>query len=174
MNEAKINSLNKKAGNSMLLGILGIIGSVIAFAMGASYSSEAEAERMRDPQYQEALRKREAEQRALREKELEAEKQRYILEQEKLKAAEENRKLSAVQDLNAKAREAIEAVDADDLDDYGIIDAAYRIMDILSQEGITEQVRYRGLAKISSFKDYTEKTATDEKLDEILAKIERL
>lgn len=174
MNEARINSLNKKAGNSIILGILGIIGSVIAFAMGASYSNEAEAERMRDPQYQEALRKREAEQRALRMKQIEAEKERYILEREKLKVDEENRKLSAVQDLNAKALEEIEEFDPDDLDDYGIIDAAFKIMDILRQEGITEQVKYRGLAKISSFKDYTEESKTDEKLDEILGKIERL
>lgn len=197
MPNGTLNTLYRKKRISGILGVLGFIGGTIALIMSKGYSDEAnseiEATRAANPEYQAMLREREERNRielekereekqqryladrATREKELETEKQRYILEQEKLKVDQENKRLSSIQQMNVEAMETLEEyTDLSDLDDYGLVDAAYKIMDILKKEGITEQVKYRGLAKISAFKDYTTSSDTDKKLDEIIHKIERL
>lgn len=197
MENERLSGLYKKERISKVLGVLSFVGGVIALILSKGYSNEAngeiEAMRAANPEYQAMLKAKEEQKQierekeridkqqryladsATKEKELEAEKQRYILEQEKLKVDQENKRLSSIQAMNVEAMETLEEyTDLSDLDDYGLVDAAYKIMDILKKEGITEQVKYRGLAKISAFKDYTTSSDTDKKLDEIIHKIERL
>lgn len=197
MENERLSSLYKKERISKIFGVVSFVGGIIALILSKGYSTEAngeiEAMRASNPEYQAMLRAREEQNRierekeradkqqryladsAAKEKELEAEKQRYILEQEKLKVDQENKRLSSIQAMNVEAMETLEEyTDLSNLDDYGLVDAAYKIMDILKKEGITEQVKYRGLAKISAFKDYTTSSDTDKKLDEIIHKIERL
>ena len=197
MENERLSGLYKKERISKVLGVLSFVGGVIALILSKGYSNEAngeiEAMRAANPEYQAMLKAKEEQKQierekeridkqqryladsATKEKELEAEKQRYILEQEKLKVDQESKRLSLIQAMNVEAMETLEEyTDLSDLDDYGLVDAAYKIMDILKKEGITEQVKYRGLAKISAFKDYTTSSDTDKKLDEIIHKIERL
>ena len=193
----KIDELSKKARGSGVFGVVSILLGAVGLWLSYGYSSEAdrviESERANNPEYQTLLRKREEQERidrekdradqqqrylansAVREKELEAQKERYIYEQEKLKVDQENKRISDIQAMNTDAMALLDKYETpSELDDYGLIDAAYEIMDILKQEGITEQVKYRGLKRISEFKGYTDKRSTDEKLDGIIAKIERM
>lgn len=197
MENERLSGLYKKERISKIFGVVSFVGGIIALILSKGYSTEAngeiEAMRAANPEYQAMLKAKEEQKQierekeridkqqryladsATKEKELEAEKQRYILEQEKLKVDQENKRLSSIQAMNVEAMETLEEyTDLSDLDDYGLVDAAYKIMDILKKEGITEQVKYRGLAKISAFKDYTTSSDTDKKLDEIIHKIERL
>lgn len=193
----KIDELSRKARGSGVFGAVSIVFGIIGLVLSYGYSQEAdrtiEAERAANPEYQALLRKREEQERidrekdrvdqqqrylansAVKEKELEAQKERYIYEQEKLKLDQENKRLSDIQAMNTDAMALLDKYEnPTELDDYGLIDAAYEIMDILKQEGITEQVKYRGLKRISEFKGYTDKRSTDEKLDGIISKIERM
>jgi len=193
----KIEELSKKSRGSGVFGVVSIVFGIIGLVLSYGYSQEAdrtiEAERAANPEYQALLKAREEQDRidrdkdradqqqrylansAVREKELEAQKERYIYEQEKLKVDQENKRLSDIQAMNTDAMALLDKYEnPTELDDYGLIDAAYEIMDILKQEGITEQVKYRGLKRISEFKGYTDKRSTDEKLDGIIAKIERM
>lgn len=193
----KIEELSRKSRGSGVFGVVSIVFGIIGLVLSYGYSQEAdrtiEAERAANPEYQALLKAREEQDRidrdkdradqqqrylansAVREKELEAQKERYIYEQEKLKVDQENKRLSDIQAMNTDAMALLDKYEnPTELDDYGLIDAAYEIMDILKQEGITEQVKYRGLKRISEFKSYTDKRSTDEKLDGIIAKIERM
>lgn len=175
MAKTTVEKFEKKARGSVGVGIVSLLISVIGFIAARGYSDEAEKERRRDPAYLEELRKREAQKQALREKELEAEKQRYILEQEKLKVEAENKRLSDIQAMNTEALEKLDGwADPEDLDDYGLIDAAYQILDILSKDGVSEQVKYRGMKRISEFRNFCVSRDTHRKLEEILVRAKSL
>lgn len=175
MAKTTVEKLEKKARGSVGVGVVSLLVSVIGFIAACGYSDEAEKERRRDPAYLEELRKREAQREAMREKELEAEKQRYILEQEKLKVEAENKRLSDIQAMNTEALEMLDGwADPEDLDDYGLIDAAYQILDILSKDGVSEQVKYRGMKRISEFRNFCVSRDTCRKLEEILIKAKSL
>lgn len=170
-----VEKLEKKARGSVGVGIVSLVISVIGFIAACGYSDEAEKERRRDPVYLEELHKKEARRQALREKELEAERERYILEQEKLKVDAENKRLSDIQEMNTKALETLDSWSStDDLDDYGLVDAAYQILDILEQDGITEQVKFRGMKRIAEFRNCCVSRDTHRRLEEILAKARSL
>ena len=193
----KIEELSKKARGSGVFGVISTVLGIIGLALSYGYSREAdkviETEKAANPEYQAMVRQQREWERAqqekeridqqqrylansaVKEKELEAQKERYIYEQEKLKVDQENKRMSDIQAMNTDAMALLDKYEnPTELDDYGLIDAAYEIMDILKQEGITEQVKYRGLKRISEFKTYTDKRSTDEKLDGIIAKIERM
>ena len=193
----KIEELSKKARGSGVFGVISTVLGIIGLTLSYGYSREAdkviETEKAANPEYQAMVRQQREWERAqqekeridqqqrylansaVKEKELEAQKERYIYEQEKLKVDQENKRMSDIQAMNTDAMALLDKYEnPTELDDYGLIDAAYEIMDILKQEGITEQVKYRGLKRISEFKGYTDKRSTDEKLDGIIAKIERM
>ena len=193
----KIEELSKKARGSGVFGVISTVLGIIGLVLSYGYSREAdkviETEKAANPEYQAMVRQQREWERAqqekeridqqqrylansaVKEKELEAQKERYIYEQEKLKVDQENKRMSDIQAMNTDAMALLDKYEnPTELDDYGLIDAAYEIMDILKQEGITEQVKYRGLKRISEFKSYTDKRSTDEKLDGIIAKIERM
>ena len=197
MEKDRIEVLSGKSRVSTVAGVIGVVVGIIGLFLGKGYSDEAnreiETRKATNPEYQAMVRQQKEWERAqqekeridnqqryladksVREKQLEADKQRYILEQERLKVENENKKLSDIQEMNKDAMATLDQYEnPTNLDDYGLIDAAYEIMDILKQEGISEHVKYRGLKRVSEFKNFTEKRSTDEKLDGIIAKIERL
>ena len=197
MEKDRIEVLSGKSRVSTVAGVIGVVAGIIGLFLGKGYSDEAnreiETRKATNPEYQAMVRQQKEWERAqqekeridnqqryladrsVKEKQLEADRQRYILEQERLKVESENKKLSDIQEMNKDAMATLNQYEnPTNLDDYGLIDAAYEIMDILKQEGINEQVKYRGLKRVSEFKNFTEKRSTDEKLDGIIAKIERL
>lgn len=173
MENKKTERLAKKAGQSMVIGVVSFIASVIAVVISSGYATAAEQERMNDPEYkaeQEKLRQEEQKMRAL---ELETQRQKYALEQEKMKMNAENKRLSAIRENSVEALEKIDKIAeaTGELDDYGYVDAAYRIAELFEDAELEDRVKYRAAATISGFIPYTTSSETDKKLEEIIGKI---
>ena len=169
-----------------------LLGTFLFFLLSAWFKSEADAAQWSDPDYLEQYRKKEEANRVVREKELEAQKEKYILEQrqladraeerqqrysleqEKLAMEKENKRLDAERQAKAEAMAQISEFESgiDDLDDYARVDAAYSILDILKEcDATDERVKYRALSCISKF--VTDKMSADTKkrLEGIMAEI---
>ena len=176
MNESKINSYLKKSGVTGVGAIFSFIGCIALALLSSGYSTMAENERRRDPEYLAQVKKREEEQRQLALQKAEADKQKYIYEQEKLKLEAENKKLEKEREKRDEALNSIKgfADNAYSMEDYERIDAAFTILDILKEGKFDEQVKYRALACLSELIRYSEGVKAEQKLKSIASEIEKL
>ena len=170
MNNPKIEKLIKKLNRTSLAAGVSFLTMILALIASAGYSEMIEAERRNDPEYLAKLEKEREEAKRLREKELD-------LQREKLEVEKENKRLDGIREVNFNAMRKIDEL-IDELDgpgdygDYTRVDVAYRILDILKQEGIDDQTRYRGLSAISSLEDSCVHSRTVDKLKELMHKVE--
>lgn len=165
MNDQKVRKLETKASVSAAASILSLIGCFIWAVVSSEFSSKANNEKMKDPEYREMIVKR-----------AEADRQKYLYLQEQRKAEEETKKLQKEQEKKESALNSISDImrDIDKMDDYERIDAAYRVHDIIKNGKYDEQVKYRALACISCLKDASDERRTERKIEDIGAEIEAL
>jgi len=162
----KLERLYRGERRSAAATVIGFVTLVLGIISAAGYSSAIEQEKYNDPEYRAQKAKEREEQQRIREKELD-------LEREKLKVEQENKRLDEVREKNFNILRKIDeyADQTGELDDYGMIDTAYRIRDLLKAEGITEQTKYRAMACISGFADSCGHYNTQDKLDDIIDEI---
>lgn len=165
-NEKKLERLYKGERRGAAAAILGLVTMIVGILAASGYSSAIEQEKFNDPEYRAQKAKEREEQQRIREKELD-------LEREKLKVEQENKKLDEIREKNFNALRKIDeyADQTDELDDYGMVDTAYRIRDLLKTEGISEQTKYRAMACISGFADSCGHYDTQDKLEDIIDEI---
>lgn len=168
-NEKKLEKLYKGERRGAVAAIFGLVTMVLGILATSGYSAAIEQEKYNDPEYRAQKAREREEQQRIREKELD-------LEREKLKVEQENKRLDEVRERNFNVLRKIDeyADQTEELDDYGMVDTAYRIRDLLKAEGISEQTKYRAMACISGFADSCDRYDTQEKLEDIIDEIKAI
>lgn len=172
----KLEKLEKRIAESRAMALVSGI-AIVGFAiLSRRYSYLAENERLKDPEYRAEQERIRAERQRLREQELETQRRKYEYEQEKLKLEAENRKLDKEREKAAEAIEKIDKYHASmrNLDDYGLVDAAYSILDILKGVEPDNPMRYRALSCLSDFVKQAGYTDTKRRITDIMNTIEAM
>ena len=175
LHNEKVQKLERKAAGWAWGGVISILACVFSFIVSKDYMNAADRELKNDPNYLEAKRKEDEQKRIMREKELEVERQKYILEQQRLEVIRENKKMDELREKQAKALETIDefAENAEDCNDYELVDNAYQILDILKETPLGNQVKYRALACLSKFEnEVTMNSEESKKIHGIIDEIE--
>ena len=176
MNQARIDKYEARSKRSAIAAGIGIFLMFAGMIASGAYSGMAEKERRNDPIYRKELEKKEAEERKLREQELETERQRYLLEQEKLKVAKENKRLDVEREKKAQTLSEIDALSEvpEFCSEYSYIDRAYRVLSAVKDGFVDEEVKYRALSVIDDFSNACVSKAAKSRFNKIINDIEAL